>query len=185
MAPQPSAGVPPAAAARGAELGTAWAFRALGLSRDATRADAKRAYHRCAVPAALCGQGAAHCGITARLVAALARAGASALALSATPRPWRRSVLKTAHPDKGGDAAQFLQVRARAGAGGASARGAAVRAADATPTTLARRRQLRCAPQAQSALQAVLQDLERATAREWDWRHGCATTAAAALRTPL
>jgi hypothetical protein len=29
-------------------LGTAWAFRALGLSRDATRADAKRAYHRCA-----------------------------------------------------------------------------------------------------------------------------------------
>jgi hypothetical protein len=168
--PQPDAGA--GAAARGGELGTAWAFRALSLSRDATFADAKRAYHRCARPAqqprlATHGDRRWRSGRrSGRRVVLCTRPNSR----SAPPRP--RSVLKTAHPDKGGDADRFLQARPRRGCAPQRRRAAQLTHPDATPLACGTR-------QVQRALQAVLQDIERACARDWDWRQGCGAAAAA------
>ena len=65
-----------AAARQAPDLGTAWAFRALNLSRDATRADAKRAYHRCATA---CEQMSAHSALDRARKRAGCVVGASAV----------------------------------------------------------------------------------------------------------
>ena len=165
-----------------------WAFRVLGLQqRCADPSAAKRAYHRrvvCTLHAAATERGGAAVCPLPLCLCAPPPPEASFLSSPLSFRPAR--LLKTVHPDKGGDAAQFAQARV-------PPRGGRCGGASLFP------RRLFCLPkccplvfsrpnQAQAALQAVLLSLASRPAADaggafvpgaalpaepakpWDWR---------------